>query len=507
MSHAKQRATPDEGLLDTLPGKVGVAQLLAEAWGARRSGRLRVARGKSECWIQVVEGSPVAVETKGEADRFARSLESTGQIQLAARRKIEQFASERECSQASAALALKLVDSAALYQAIRSDARQQLAETFEWQTGAYQWLAAAASPPANAKPHDILSLIQTQLPRRWGSERLFTAVLGIAESYADIAPRLRRVALKLGEAGPMAARVIERLDGSRPLGRILGEAAGDTLAASTLWTLWHAGILRLGDAQGAKAVGSAGHVGLEVEFEVEVSVDPRAAGPTSAGPIDAGDGPAAALDPETAALRADIETLAAKLGKLDHYAVLGLDASANTAAIKKAYFKAAKRYHPDSLARKGLAGLEAKAARVFGRVSEAFEALTDPDKKAAYDRGVSGEPEIDTARLAQAETSYRKGEILIKMGNFQGALEYLQPAVDLWPDEPAYQSALGWALYKQLASDTVRARAHLERAHQQTPDDAITMFRFGMVLRALGETETASALIARARSLEASITG
>jgi tetratricopeptide (TPR) repeat protein len=503
MSQAKKRVTPDEGLLD----KVGVAQLLAEAWAARRSGRLRVARGKTGCWIQVVEGSPVAVETKGEADRFARALESTGQIQLPERRKIEQFAAEHQCSQASAALALKLVDSAALYQAIRSDARQQLAETFEWQTGAYQWLAAAPSPPANAKPHDILSLIQAQLPRRWGSERLFTALLGIAQAYADIAPRLRRVALKLGEAGPMAGRVVERLDGSRPLGRILGEAAGDTLAASTLWTLWHAGILRLSDAPGTQAVGSTGLIGSEVEFEVEVAIDPRAEGPAIASSISSGEAPAAALDPETAALRTDIETLAAKLGKLDHYAVLGLDASANTAAIKKAYFKAAKRYHPDSLARKGLAGLEEKAARVFGRVSEAFETLTDPDKKAAYDRGDSGEPEIDTARLAQAETSYRKGEILLKMGNFQGALDYLQPAVDLWPDEPAYQSALGWALYKQPASDTARARAHLERAHQQAPDDAITMFRYGMVLRALGETETAATLIARARSLEASITG
>jgi hypothetical protein len=33
------------------------------------------------------------------------------------------------------------------------------------------------------------------------------------------------------------------------------------------------------------------------------------------------------------------------------------------------------------------------------------------------------------------------------------------------------------------------------------------MFRYGMVLRALGDSETATALIARARSLEASITG
>jgi len=498
----RNRATPEEGLLD----KVGVAQLLAEAWGARRSGRLRIARGKSECWIQIVDGSPIAVETRGESDPLAHALETAGQIQSAARRKIEQFAAERECSHASAALALKLLDPGTLYQAIRNQARLQIAETFAWQSGAYQWNALESPPPANAKPHDILSLIQTELPRRWGSERLLAALLALSDAHADVSPRLRRVALKLAEAGPMAAKVVERLDGSRPLGRILGEAAGDTLAASTLWTLWHAGVLRLGEATARRTIGWPAR--LEVEFEVEVSLDPRTAVPTSAGATVAAEAAAPAdLDPETAALRDDIETLAAKLGKLDYYAVLGLDASANTAMIKKAYFKAAKRYHPDALARKGLAGLEEKAARVFGRVSEAFETLTDPDKRAGYDRGASGEPEIDTARLAQAETSYRKGEILLKMGNFQGALEYLQPAVDLWPEEPAYQSALGWALYKQPAHDTGRAREHLERAHRQAPDDAVTMFRLGMVLRAHGETETATTLIARARSLESSLTG
>ena len=499
MSQARTRATPDEGLLD----KLSVPQLLAQAWGARRTGRLRLARAKTELWIQVVDGSPVAVESKDDGNQLARVLESTGQIQLIDRRKLEQFAIDRECSQASAALALKLVDPAALYQAIRAEARERIAETFEWQTGAYQWSPDPATPPANAKPYDILVLIQSQLPKRWGSERLFTAVLAISQFCADIAPRLRRVAMKLGEAGPAAAKVLQRLDGSVPLGRILGEATGDPLAAATIFTLWHAGILRIGEAGTVLAYGS------EFEFEVEVARDPSTARIGSAAQVDEARDPAAAtaLDPETEALRRDIESLAGKLGKLDHYAVLGLDLGAQTGEIKKAYFKAAKRYHPDSLVRKGLAGLEEKAARVFGRVSEAFETLTNPDKKSAYDRGASSEPEIDTARLAQAETSYRKGEILIKMGNFQGALEYLQPAVDLWPDEPAYQSALGWSLYKQPASDPAKARAHLERAHSQAPDEAVTMFRLGMVLRALGETGTANTLIARARSLESSLTG
>lgn len=499
MSLARSRNAPDEGLLD----KTNVAQLLAEAWAAKRSGRLRVARGKSELWIQLVDGAPAAVESSATTDPFARLLESSGRLGVGDRRKLEQFAKEHECSQASAALALKLVDPTTLYQAIREAAKQQIAETFEWQSGAYQWGNANALG-ANAKPLDVLNLIQTELPRRWGSERLFTALLAISQASADIAPRMRRVALKLGEAGPTAAAVVQRLDGTRPLGRILGETAGDVLAASTLWTLWHAGILRLGKAGPTRITAIAG--AAELEFEVEVATDGAGPGATvTTYPTATEDRSPAPLDAEMAALRDDIEGLAAALGKLDHYAVLGLDASADGAAIKKAYFKAAKRYHPDSLARKGLADLEDKAARVFGRVSEAFETLTDPDKKAAYDRGASNEPEIDTARLAQAETSFRKGEILVKMGNFQGALEYLQPAVELWPEEPAYRSALGWALYKQPTPNTNLARDHLECAHRQAPDDPITMFRYGMVLRALGETETAAALIARARSLEASL--
>ncbi|MEZ4280651.1 MAG: J domain-containing protein [Myxococcota bacterium] len=392
MSQARSRNAPDEGLLD----KTNVAQLLAEAWAARRSGRLRIARGKSELWIELVDGAPVSVDSNATSDPVARLLEGSGQLGAGDRRKLEQFARERECSQASAALALKLVDPTTLYQAIRTAAKQQIAETFEWQAGAYQWSAGNAAP-ANAKPHDILTLIQTELPRRWGSERLFAALLPISEASADISPRLRRVALKLGDAGPTAAAVLQRLDGTRPLGRILGESAGDVLAASTLWTLWHAGVLRVDPARPARPGGLAG--GAELEFEVEIATDRAgAATPGVAGPAAADVRSSAPLDPETSALRDDIEGLAGALGKLDHYAVLGLDASADGATIKKAYFKAAKRYHPDSLARKGLADLEEKAARVFGRVSEAFETLTDPDKKAAYDRGASNEPEIDTAR-------------------------------------------------------------------------------------------------------------
>ena len=243
-----------------------------------------------------------------------------------------------------------------------------------------------------------------------------------------------------------------------------------------------------------------------LEFEVEVLnlAGSPGKGATSSSPA-AAEAASSKKDDQREALRSQILTLLERLPDLDHYDALGLTSEANPAEIKRAYFTAAKRFHPDVLARLGLEDLRDEAAQVFGRIAEAFEILSDATKKAAYDTGGSNEPEIDTARLAQAETSFRKGEILVKMGNFAGALEYLRPAVDLWPSEPAYQAGLGWALYKQPGSDMAGAREHLEIASSLAPDDAVIMFRLGNVVGALGEARTAELLITRAREIDPSL--
>jgi DnaJ-class molecular chaperone len=206
-------------------------------------------------------------------------------------------------------------------------------------------------------------------------------------------------------------------------------------------------------------------------------------------------------------MRAEIEALLGQLTDLDHYSALRLETGTSAAEIKKAYFKAAKKYHPDALARLGLDDLRDDAARVFARISEAFETLSDADRRAAYDSGAGEAAEIDTASLAQAERSYRKGEILVRMGNFAAALEYFESAVDLWADEPAYQAGLGWALYKQPKPEPERARQHLEIARRQAPEDAQVLFWLGVVLRDLGEKKEGDQLLARARALDPSIEG
>jgi curved DNA-binding protein len=63
----------------------------------------------------------------------------------------------------------------------------------------------------------------------------------------------------------------------------------------------------------------------------------------------------------------------------DYYAVLGVARQATAEDIKKAYRKLARKYHPD-------VSKEKDAAERMTQINEAYAVLSDPEKRAAYDR-------------------------------------------------------------------------------------------------------------------------
>ena len=66
--------------------------------------------------------------------------------------------------------------------------------------------------------------------------------------------------------------------------------------------------------------------------------------------------------------------------KQDYYETLGVETGASEAELKKAYRNLAKKYHPD------MHPGDAESERKFKEVNEAYEVLSDPEKREKYDR-------------------------------------------------------------------------------------------------------------------------
>src|SRR5687768_3938611 len=64
----------------------------------------------------------------------------------------------------------------------------------------------------------------------------------------------------------------------------------------------------------------------------------------------------------------------------DYYRTLGVDKKASQDEIKKAYRKLARQYHPDT-------NKEPGAEERFKQISEAYDVLSDSEKRKKYDRG------------------------------------------------------------------------------------------------------------------------
>ncbi|MDE7434512.1 MAG: molecular chaperone DnaJ [Lachnospiraceae bacterium] len=105
--------------------------------------------------------------------------------------------------------------------------------------------------------------------------------------------------------------------------------------------------------------------------------------------------------------------------KRDYYEVLGVEKSADDAAIKKAYRVLAKKYHPD------MNPGDAEAEKKFKEASEAYAVLSDPDKRrqydqfghAAFDGGAGGAGGFDFSNMDMGDIFGSFGDIF---GDFFG---------------------------------------------------------------------------------------
>src|SRR5512146_3183980 len=99
----------------------------------------------------------------------------------------------------------------------------------------------------------------------------------------------------------------------------------------------------------------------------------------------------------------------------DFYEVLGVDRGASDDEIKQAYRKLAMTYHPDRN------GGSKEAEEKFKELTEAYDVLRDPQKRAAYDRyGEAGLRGGGSGGFHHVDLSEALGIFMRDFGGFAG---------------------------------------------------------------------------------------
>ncbi len=129
-------------------------------------------------------------------------------------------------------------------------------------------------------------------------------------------------------------------------------------------------------------------------------------------------GPELAVDPS---LDLDVETqkrILALQQKIDgpYHQILGVPRDASVKVIKRAYITLSKEYHPDRYFRRNIGGFAELLDRVFKKILEAYELLSDPTTRAEVERFLQQEepPQAASASGGGAEPAdqARKRELL-----------------------------------------------------------------------------------------------
>jgi tetratricopeptide (TPR) repeat protein len=237
---------------------------------------------------------------------------------------------------------------------------------------------------------------------------------------------------------------------------------------------------------------------------------PSGAHPTLASAAPAAEPPVAVANPAaSAALRARIEDLFAKLDQLSHFEVMGVSESATAEEVTAAQFLAIRQLHPDRLAGVGLRELAPKAERVVARISEATAVLTDARKRGEYlqRRASPDQMAFDPARaIIEAEQIFKQGEALLKKGDYAHAVDSLSEAMKANPQEPEYRAWWAWARFENpqaskadLASDTLRIIEDVIKAKAKF---ALGHYWVGQVWKFLNDPAHAEKAFREAASLQ-----
>ena len=202
----------------------------------------------------------------------------------------------------------------------------------------------------------------------------------------------------------------------------------------------------------------------------------------------------------------DLAALVAQLKTLNHFQVLRVGEKADSGAIKAAYFKLAKQYHPDTATQGAPAELSSLKAALFGAIGEAYRKLSDDKARANYLESLkTGDAEeVDIAKILRAEEFFQRACNLIKGRKYVDGLAHLEDAIRGNPGEGEFYAWRGYAkfLAAQNPKETLaEVQKDLFLAIKKNERCAPAYYFLGEVARMCGDKKGAMSHYQRAMEL------
>ena len=126
-------------------------------------------------------------------------------------------------------------------------------------------------------------------------------------------------------------------------------------------------------------------------------------------------------------LQRELQDLASREGRIAHYELLGVPADADSGAVRRAFLDKSRSFHPDAWYRKELGEFAPLLSRAFQRINTAYQVLSDPEARGAYDKenlrlfSATDQSLIQKRNLSDEEEQRRdreKRERLLRMKGF-----------------------------------------------------------------------------------------
>jgi curved DNA-binding protein CbpA len=197
-------------------------------------------------------------------------------------------------------------------------------------------------------------------------------------------------------------------------------------------------------------------------------------------------------------MTARIEDIYARYNELGYYGVLGIKDTATLDMIKKAYYRAAKEFHPDLHFRLP-EETKGKLHEIFSFITNAYATLTDPGKRREYDTSLRERPHKAQSSADIASIKFDEGMAYIKKNDFENAAQLFAEAAYLDGSEPKFHHHYGVALSRLgKLKEAERALARALKGDSNNPDILSELghvyLKLGFALRAKGNFEKALAM-------------